>query len=161
MKILNYSTLSLLFSTILQAISGYTCPNTAEINKKIVEKQPMRFPLVEGEKVFWRQKDSNHLINKYYVGKGNMKEIAGIFYKAPLVVSNDETSALMCIYKNNQSTYFALSAAKKMLKEINSSSITENSNWKKFDPDGFYSCGDNDKPKESIDDCQFSLKVYH
>lgn len=93
MKILNYSTLSLLFSTITQIISGYTCPNTTEINKKIAEKQPMRFPLVEGEKVFWHQKDPNHLINKYYVGKGNVKEIAGIFYKAPLEVSY-ETSAL-------------------------------------------------------------------
>ena len=49
MKILNCSTWYLFFTTIMQGVSGYTCPNIAEINKKIDAKAPMRFPLIEGD----------------------------------------------------------------------------------------------------------------
>lgn len=48
MKILNYSTWCLFFSTLMQAILGYTCPNTSSINTKITENGIMRFPLAEG-----------------------------------------------------------------------------------------------------------------
>lgn len=47
MKLFNYSTWSLFLTTILQAVSGYTCPNTAVINSKIAENKTLRFPLAE------------------------------------------------------------------------------------------------------------------
>lgn len=157
MKILNYSTLSLLFTTIMQAVSGYTCPNITEINKKIDIKQPMRFPLVEGEPPFWRYKDFNNQIKKFYVGAARATEIGAIYYQ-----EQDESvnSSLTCIYKNSRSMYFSLAAAKKRVHEVNSSSIKKGKNWISFYREGIYSCGDDNQPKESIAGrCEFTLQV--
>jgi hypothetical protein len=158
MKILNYSTLSLLFTTIMQAISGYTCPSITEINKKIDAKEPMRFPLEEGESPFWRYQDLNNRIQKFYVGGKKATEIAAIFYEKS---SNKINPSLTCIYKNSKPTYFSLTAAKKRVNEVNASSITENKNWRAFYyQENIYSCGDDNQLKESLDKCQFSLKAY-
>lgn len=156
MKILNYANLSLLFTTIMQAVSGYTCPNITEINKKIDAKQPMRFPLIEGERPFWVYKDFNNQNKKFYNDAAKATEILGsIYYQEPL---NEESSSLTCIYKNSKSTHFSLAAAKNRVKEINSSSITEDKNWSELYRSGIYICGD-EQPKESMDRCQFSLQV--
>lgn len=48
MKIFSYSTLSLLFTNIMQAVSGYSCPNVSVINTKIAENSTMRFALYKG-----------------------------------------------------------------------------------------------------------------
>lgn len=156
MKIFNYSTLSLLFTTILQTVYGYTCPNLIQINKKIDAKQPMRFPLVEGQPPFWCYKDLNNRIKKFYVGTARATEIGGIYYQEP---SKEINSSLTCIYKNSQPTYFSLAAAKKRVNEVNSSSITKDKNWSGFYRNGLYVCGDDNQPKENIEVCQFSLKV--
>lgn len=157
MKILNYSTLSLLFTTIMQAVLGYTCPNITEINKKIDAKQPMRFPLIEGERPFWRYKDLNNRIKKFYNGTAKAAEIGAIYYQEP---SESVNSSLTCIYKDSQSMFFSLVAAKKRVNEVNASSITNDENWSPFYRDGIYSCGDDNKPKESIAGrCEFTLQV--
>ncbi len=156
MKILNYSTWYLLFTTIMQAASGYTCPNITEINKKIDAKEPMRFPLIEGDRTFWRHKNLNNQIEKFYEGTARTTEIGGIYYLAP------PNSTLMCIYKKaSQAMFFSLAAAKKRVNEVNASSIIGGENWVPFDLNlpGTYSCGDDNQPKENIENCQFNLKI--
>lgn len=157
MKILNYSTWYLLFTTIMQAVSGYTCPNITEINKKIDAKESMRFPLLEGERPFWRYKDFNNRIKKFYNGTARATEIGAIYYQEPLENIN---SSLTCIYKDSQSMFFSLAAAKKRVNEVNSSSITNDENWSPFYRPGIYSCGDDNQPKESIvGRCEFTLQI--
>ncbi|MGC1855086.1 MAG: hypothetical protein WA659_06930 [Candidatus Aquirickettsiella sp.] len=158
MKILNYSTWYLLFTTIIQVVSGYTCPNITEINKKIDAKQPMRFPLTEGEHPFWGYKDFNNRMGKFYNGTGKATEIAAIYYQEPL---KKVRSSLTCIYKDSQSRFFALVATKKRVNAVNSSSIINDENWSPFYREGIYACGDDYQPKKSIDMCQFSLKASH
>ncbi|MEN9448395.1 MAG: hypothetical protein RJA25_1685 [Bacteroidota bacterium] len=157
MKLFNYSTWSLFFTTIMQAVSGHTCPNITEVNSKIDAKQPMRFPLLEGERPFWHYKDDNNQNKKFYNDSAKATEILGsMYYQAHL---NEDNSALRCIYKNSKSTYFSLAATNKRVNEINSSSITEDKkNWNGIYNSGLYACGD-EQPKESLDRCQFSLKV--
>lgn len=156
MKILNYSTWSLLFTTIMQVVSGYTCPTIGEINKKIDAKEPMLFPLVEGDRSFWRYKAFNNRVSKFHLGTGKAAEIVAIYYQEPVENVN---STLTCIYKNNQSMYFSLGAIKKRVNEVNSASITNDINWSGFYLNGLYVCGNDNRPKESIENCQFSLKV--
>lgn len=157
MKILNYSTWYLLFTTILRAASGYTCPNISEINKKIDTKQPMRFLLVEGERPFWRYKDFNNRIKKFYNGTAKPTEIGAIYYQEPLESVN---SSLVCIYKDSQSMFFSLAAAKKRVNEVDPLSITNDENWIPFYRKGIYSCGDDNQPKQNLDICQFNLKAF-
>lgn len=156
MKILNYSTWYLLFTSIMQAVSGYTCPDITEINKKIDAKEPMRFPLVKDEPPFWRYKNLNNQIKKFYSGTARATEIGGIYYQEPL---NEVHSSLTCIYKNSDQSFFSLAAAKKRVNEVNASSITNDENWSGFYRNGLYVCGDDNQPKENIENCQFSLKV--
>ena len=157
MKILNYSTWHLLVTTIMQAVWGYTCPNITEINKKIDAKQPMRFPLAEGERPFWRYKDFNNRIKKFYNGSARATEIGAIYYEESLESVN---ASLTCIYKDSQSTFFSLTVAKQRVNEVNSSSIKQGKNWIPFYREGIYSCADDNQPKENIADrCEFTLQV--
>lgn len=160
MKILNYYTWYLFFSTLMQAVWGYTCPNISEINKKIDANSPMRFPLFAGEndRPFWRLINDNKKIEKYYLSESEATSIGGIYYQKAV---QGLKSSLTCVYKNSQSSYFALIAAKKRIREVNSSSITEGNNWVRFYRNGLYACGGyNDQSKESVAErCEFSLQV--
>ncbi|WP_342220329.1 hypothetical protein [Rickettsiella endosymbiont of Miltochrista miniata] len=162
MKIFNYSTLSLLFTTIMQAVSGYTCPNALTINTKIAENGIMRFPLAErnadADKVFFlRYRGHSNKIEKFYAGESRVDKFAGAYYHPQ---TQELPASFTCIYKQKNNKYLVLPMTKKGARRVNAATIENeiNSNWRALRDTGFYVCGDDGMVKENLDNCQFYLK---
>lgn len=157
MKIFNYSTLGLLFATIMQAVAGYSCPNVSTINTRIAENGTMRFPLGEenaptdGEILFLYRSPKNK-IERFYDGNSTVDKFIGAYYYPP----NKETpGSLTCTYKKRGNRYFVLAMEKEKVKRVKNGTITNdvNNNWRVFRNTGAYVCGDDEMTKE--DTCQF------
>ncbi len=161
MKILNYSTLSLLFTAIMQAVAGYTCPNVLAINTKIAKNDKMRFPLTEedanpaGDKFFFRYRGSKNKIEKFYDGNSHVEKFVRAYYHPP---TQEVPASFTCIYKQKNSRYLLLLMGKRVAGRVKEETIGNdvNSNWQPLRNTGFYVCGDDKMAK--ADDCQFDVR---
>lgn len=162
MKLFNYSTWSLFFTTILQIVSGYTCPNVSAINSKITENKTMRFPLAEcviptRRGYAWLYRDNANQIQKFYNGDSHAAEIVSIYYQKPTSLMNP---SLTCFYRNTNKKFFTLVMGDKGASRVNTTAIEADcKNWKKFHSGGLYVCGDEKIFKNYLEDCQFQLKL--
>lgn len=159
MKIFNYSTLSLLFTAIMQAVSGYTCPAVSAINAKIAENEIMRFPLVEGDaqadgEVFFRYRGNRNKIEKFYDGNSHVDKFVGAYYHPQ---TQEIAASLTCTYKQKNNRYLLLPMRKREAGRVKEERIGNavNSNWRPLRDTGFYVCGDDGMARE--DTCQFYL----
>jgi hypothetical protein len=162
MKLFDYSTWSLFFTTILQAVSGYTCPNVNAINSKITENKTMRFPLAEcviptRRGYAWLYRDNANQIQKFYNGASEVEEISAVYYQKPTLLSKP---ALTCFYKDKNKKFFSLVMEDKGVARVNTSAIESNCKyWRIFHSDGLYVCGEETVPKVHLKKCQFQLKT--
>jgi hypothetical protein len=162
MKILNYSTLSLLFTTIIQAVFGYTCPNVALINRKITQNDLMRFPLAKGSdetgrEIYFQYRASNNKIEKFYRGKSKVDKFTGVYYhpqKTP-----EMAASLTCTYQQKNNRYLLLPMTERGAKRISGAAIENeiDSNWRVVQNSSFFVCGNGEMAKENLDNCQFFL----
>jgi hypothetical protein len=160
MKILNYSTLSLLFTTIMQAVAGYTCPNVSVINTRIAQNGSMRFPLTEGDipagrDLFFHYRAHNNKIEEFYTGESKTDEIIAAYYHKR---TKRLEPSLTCVYKEKAGKYLLFPMSEKGARRVNGGSIKEkNSNWR-IDYTGLFVCRNDGVTKENLDNCQFSIK---
>ncbi|TLY48199.1 MAG: hypothetical protein E6K54_02885 [Gammaproteobacteria bacterium] len=159
MKIVNFSTLSFLFSTIMQIFAGYACPGVSTINTKITQKGSMRFSLTERdpetrEEVFFRYKGRKNKIEKFYVGNSKVDRFRGAFYFPD---TPEIPGSLTCTYKQVNNKFFLLAMTKRKVRGVEEEMIVNdvNSNWRAPNT-GFYACGEEGIVKE--DACRFSFK---
>lgn len=160
MKIFNYSTLSLLSTTIMQAVSGYSCPNVSTINTRIAENGTMRFPLDEedahtGKEILFLYRSPKNKIERFYDGNSTVDKFIGAYYHSPI---KEISGSLTCTYKKRGNRYFLLAMEKGEVKRVKDGTITNdvNNNWRVFRNTGSYVCGDDEITKEDV--CQFHLK---
>lgn len=161
MKILNYSTLSLLFTAIMQAVAGYACPNVLAINTKIAKNDIMRFPLTEEDanpaedKFFFRYRGSKNKIQKFYDGNSHVEKFVRAYYHPQ---TQEVPASFTCIYKQKNSRYLLLPTRKGLAGRVKEETIGNdvNSNWQPLRDTGFYVCGDDQMAK--ADDCQFDVR---
>ena len=160
MKIFKYSTLSLLFTTILQAVAGYSCPNVSTINARIAENGTMIFPLGEedahtGKETFFLYRSpKNNKIKRFYDENSTVDEFIGAYYYPS---SKKISGSLTCTYKKKGNRYFLLAMEKEEVKRVKDGTITNdvNNNWRTFRNSGSYVCGDDEITKADV--CQFHL----
>ena len=157
MKLFNYSTWYLLFTSIMHAVSGYTCPNISMINRKITQNDPMRFPLPKGgietdREVYFQYSGNNNKIEKFYKGKSKVDKFTGVYYHPH--------GTLTCAYKQKNNRYLLLPMTERGARRINGAVIANDieSKWRPHGNSSFYVCGDGATTRENLDDCQFSLK---
>ncbi len=108
MKILNFSSLSLLFTTIVQTLAGFACPSTSTINTKITENSTMRFSLTEGSsytrgEVLFCYKGTNNKIEKFYKGNSKIDKFIGTYFFPD---SSEIPGSLTCTYKQANNKFF-------------------------------------------------------
>lgn len=159
MKIFKYSTLSLLFTTILQAVAGYSCPNVSTINARIAENGTMRFPLDEedahnGKEVLFLYRGPNNKIQSFYDGNSTVDKFIGAYFHPSI---KEKSGSLTCTYKKKGNRYFLLAMEKEEVKRVKDGTITNdvNNNWRAFRNTGSYVCGDDEITQEDV--CQFHL----
>lgn len=161
MKLLSYSTWSLFFTTILQAVVGYACPNIATINSRIDANKTMRFPLAQcviptRRGYAWLYRDHTNQMQKFYNGDSHAAEVASIWYQKP---THFISPFLTCFYKDKNKKFFSLVMGDKGASRINTSAIESNCKyWKIFHSDGLYVCGEETDVKKDLKKCQFYLK---
>lgn len=162
MKILNYSSLSLLFMTILQTLAGYTCPNVITINTKIAKNSTMRFSLPEGApyprgEVFFRYKGRQNKLQKFYEGNSTIDRFSAAYYYPD---TPGVPGSLTCTYKQANSKLFILAMPKRKVWRVDESMIANDihSNWRSISNTGFYACKRDKIVEENA--CQFSLKSH-